>query len=410
MDHSSNTSIFWCRFIRRLATDVSLLGDAPSHRQSLFAQARRRHPIAAAESVVEPAEARKAAGERHLGNRPGGLRQQLFRQQQPARQQQLNRRNPSSFWTMRRIWRELSSNWSAIASSPACSSRCPPRGAARSAGRSAAHRRPARCRAPVPDDSAGTAGSRPVRPPAAVEEAAVGRLRRLHRADRPAVDAGRGDADEEDAVEARIARRERLVELRCPGPSPHDTATAPDRLAIFGHVRVRRADVRKWRAVDGAPAYRRGQSTGARWHGRSLGHGASCVQAMDSPVGTLTLVASDNGLAAILWENDRPGRAVEPRRGGQQPPVLVETERQLRSISPDSATVRVEAGFRRNGLSAQGVERAADDPVRRDPIVRGRSRRQIGSPNAVRAVGAANGRNPIRSSRRAIASLDPPGG
>ena len=37
---------------------------------------------------------------------------------------------------------------------------------------------------------------------------------------------------------------------------------------------------------------------------------------MDSPVGRLQLVATDEGLAAILWESDRPGRVrvrVEPR-------------------------------------------------------------------------------------------------
>ena len=51
---------------------------------------------------------------------------------------------------------------------------------------------------------------------------------------------------------------------------------------------------------------------------------------MQSPVGTLTLVATDDGLAAILWQNDRPGRvrlnitAEESRH-----PVLVDTERQL---------------------------------------------------------------------------------
>ena len=52
---------------------------------------------------------------------------------------------------------------------------------------------------------------------------------------------------------------------------------------------------------------------------------------MQSPVGSLTLIASENGLAAILWENDDPRRvpltiAVEDATH----PVLVETERQLR--------------------------------------------------------------------------------
>jgi methylated-DNA-[protein]-cysteine S-methyltransferase len=51
---------------------------------------------------------------------------------------------------------------------------------------------------------------------------------------------------------------------------------------------------------------------------------------MQSPVGRLTLVATDEGLAAILWENDRPRRVrlnIEAEEKGH--PVLVETERQL---------------------------------------------------------------------------------
>ena len=38
---------------------------------------------------------------------------------------------------------------------------------------------------------------------------------------------------------------------------------------------------------------------------------------MGSPVGRLTLVATDDGLAAILWEHDRPGHALadHPVRG-----------------------------------------------------------------------------------------------
>ena len=49
-----------------------------------------------------------------------------------------------------------------------------------------------------------------------------------------------------------------------------------------------------------------------------------------SPVGTLKLIASKDGLAAILWENDPPGR-VRLDVVGEDPdyPVLNETERQL---------------------------------------------------------------------------------
>ena len=59
----------------------------------LLAQARRRHPVAAGERVVEPAQARESAGERHLGHRQRRLGQQLLGEQQPPRQQQLDRRH-----------------------------------------------------------------------------------------------------------------------------------------------------------------------------------------------------------------------------------------------------------------------------------------------------------------------------
>src|SRR5690242_3661210 len=51
---------------------------------------------------------------------------------------------------------------------------------------------------------------------------------------------------------------------------------------------------------------------------------------MQSPVGELKLIASDDGLAAVLWENDRPGRvSVGVLAEDEGHPVLVEAERQL---------------------------------------------------------------------------------
>ena len=51
---------------------------------------------------------------------------------------------------------------------------------------------------------------------------------------------------------------------------------------------------------------------------------------MKSPVGELKLVASDHGLAAILWENDDPKRVrLSPLVEDKNHPVLLETERQL---------------------------------------------------------------------------------
>src|SRR3546814_19224620 len=49
-----------------------------------------------------------------------------------------------------------------------------------------------------------------------------------------------------------------------------------------------------------------------------------------SPVGALTLVAGDRGLAAVLWENDRPGRVrLGPLHGAPDHPNLVAAEYQL---------------------------------------------------------------------------------
>src|SRR5215210_176502 len=52
---------------------------------------------------------------------------------------------------------------------------------------------------------------------------------------------------------------------------------------------------------------------------------------VESPVGKLKVIATDDGLAAVLWEKDRPGRlplTIEAEAPAH--PVLVEAERQLR--------------------------------------------------------------------------------
>ena len=51
---------------------------------------------------------------------------------------------------------------------------------------------------------------------------------------------------------------------------------------------------------------------------------------IESPVGKLRLVASDKGLAAILWENDDPRRVrLNVTSEDRTHPVLLEAERQL---------------------------------------------------------------------------------
>jgi len=117
---------------------------------------------------------------------------------------------------------------------------------------------------------------------------------------------------------------------------------------------------------------------------------------IDSPVGKLKLVASAKGLVAVLWHNDRPkrvplGEMVE--EPGQK--VLVETEKQLTEYF---------AGERREfelPLDMRGTQFQKDvwDALVGIPFGETRSygdlARQLGNPAASRAVGAANGKNPI---------------
>lgn len=117
---------------------------------------------------------------------------------------------------------------------------------------------------------------------------------------------------------------------------------------------------------------------------------------LPSPVGELKLVASDKGLAAILWENDRPGRVrLGPMVEDQRHPILVETERQLRDYFAGARQAfSVPLDFQ--GTAFQKQVWAALLAI---PFGETRSyveiARQLGRPTASRAVGAANGRNPI---------------
>lgn len=115
-----------------------------------------------------------------------------------------------------------------------------------------------------------------------------------------------------------------------------------------------------------------------------------------SPVGELTLVASDAGLAAILWENDDPARVrLGPLDEDADHPVLVETERQLAAYFAGSLTA-FDLPLDFSGTEFQKSVWAALLTI---PFGETRSygeiARQIGRPSASRAVGAANGRNPI---------------
>ena len=117
---------------------------------------------------------------------------------------------------------------------------------------------------------------------------------------------------------------------------------------------------------------------------------------VDSPVGKLKLVATDDRLAAILWENDRPRRVrLSPTSEDDRHPVLLEAERQLAEYFAGGRTQ-----FALDlDMAGTPFQRRVWSALLTIPFGETRSytqiASQIGSPRAVRAVGAANGRNPV---------------
>jgi methylated-DNA-[protein]-cysteine S-methyltransferase len=117
---------------------------------------------------------------------------------------------------------------------------------------------------------------------------------------------------------------------------------------------------------------------------------------MNSPVGELKLVAGNTGLAAILWGKDNPRRVrLGPISIDRTHPILLETESQLNDyFSGKRKSFSVKLCF--EGTDFQKQVWAALLTI---PFGETRSyaqiAKQIRNPKAVRAVGAAIGKNPI---------------
>lgn len=117
---------------------------------------------------------------------------------------------------------------------------------------------------------------------------------------------------------------------------------------------------------------------------------------MASPVGELKLVANGSRLAAILWENDPPQRVrLGPMSASADNPILMRAVHQLQEYF---------AGTRKQfdlelEFAGSEFQKKVWQALLTIPFGETRSysqiARQIGNPSAVRAVGAANGRNPL---------------
>jgi methylated-DNA-[protein]-cysteine S-methyltransferase len=117
---------------------------------------------------------------------------------------------------------------------------------------------------------------------------------------------------------------------------------------------------------------------------------------MKSPVGELKIVASDKGLAAILWENDNTRRInIREYAKSNTHPVILKAEKELKEYFAKKRkkfTLKLDfvgTDFQKEVWAALltipfGETRSYADIAK-----------QISNPKAVRAVGGAIGKNPI---------------
>ncbi len=115
-----------------------------------------------------------------------------------------------------------------------------------------------------------------------------------------------------------------------------------------------------------------------------------------SPVGELTLIAGETGLAAVSWENERPSR-IRARAELLAPdhPVLQLAETQLNEyFAGQRQTFDLPLQPEGTPFQQEVWQALAEIPYGETRSYRDIATR-IGRPKAVRAVGAANGRNPL---------------
>lgn len=117
---------------------------------------------------------------------------------------------------------------------------------------------------------------------------------------------------------------------------------------------------------------------------------------VQSPLGRLKLVASSKGLVAILWENDGPERVpLSDLVEDPNHPILLEAEHQLGEyLSGKRREFSITLDVRGTAFQKDVWEALLRIPFG-ETRTYGELARQIGRPEANRAVGAANGRNPL---------------
>ncbi len=114
---------------------------------------------------------------------------------------------------------------------------------------------------------------------------------------------------------------------------------------------------------------------------------------IDSPIGPLTLVGSDAGLRAVVFQGESSGHAGEAVPGTH--PVLERAAGQLAEyFAGDRKDFDVPLDLVGTEFQVKCWWALATIPYG-STVSYAEQARRVGSPSAVRAVGAANGRNPV---------------
>ena len=126
----------------------------------------------------------------------------------------------------------------------------------------------------------------------------------------------------------------------------------------------------------------------------TLAANITCYTRMESPVGPLLLAADDGGLRRIEFVNGRNPVQADPQWRDDAEP-LRETMRQLRAYFAGELEA-FDLPLAPEGTPFQiGVWNRLCEIPYGETISYGELARRIGNPNASRAVGLANGSNPI---------------
>ncbi|GLU54487.1 methylated-DNA--[protein]-cysteine S-methyltransferase [Dyadobacter frigoris] len=117
---------------------------------------------------------------------------------------------------------------------------------------------------------------------------------------------------------------------------------------------------------------------------------------MESPVGKLTLVASEQGLSAVLWEKNNSDRTgISFGLEDINYPILLETEKQLNEYFAKKRKVfSLKLDFVGSEFQKKVWEALLTIPFG-ETRTYGQIAKQIGNPQAVRAVGGAANKNPV---------------